>query len=278
MAENTFINKVLAGVIQRIKKLFHRRYQKVGLSWLQVKELKHLSAGKERKIKMLNGWISYISPQELFHAVDEIFIDNIYGQQLKRDAYIIDCGANIGMSIIRLKMIAPDAIIDAFEPDEQNFALLKKNIGSFNFSNVALHKAAVWKEKTMLSFNAEGSMSSRIDEKVGIEKKVMQVEAVRLKDYLVKPVDFLKIDIEGAEYKVLQDISDGLQVVKTMFVEYHGGFNQNNELLEIFEIINNAGFVFYIKEAASVYDSPFMKKRRFPGEWDVQLNIFCIRN
>lgn len=277
MGKNTFIGKLSSGISHRIKALFNNRYQKVGLSWIDVKKLKHLSSGKERKINFFNGVIHYVSPQELFHGIDEIFISDIYGQSLRKDAYIIDCGANIGMSVIYLKAHAPNAVIEAFEPDEKNFYLLAKNIKSYNLNNVRLHKAAVWKENTILNFASDGSMSSKIDDRSESESST-KVQAVRLKEFLVKPIDFLKIDIEGAEYAVLLDIAESLSFVSAMFVEYHGTYNQNNELLQIFQIINKAGFSFYIKEATPVYDSPFLKKRRHPGDWDVQLNIFCLRN
>ena len=61
-----------------------------------------------------------------------------------------------------------------------------------------------------------------------------------------------------------------------MFLEYHGSFSQNNELCEIFDIIQNAGMKFYIKEAAPIYPTPFKRSGSKPP-YDVQLNIFCFR-
>jgi hypothetical protein len=49
--------------------------------------------------------------------------------------------------------------------------------------------------------------------------------------------------------------------VENLFLEYHGNFNQNDELVEIFEIISKSGFQFYIKEAVSVFDHPFLHKK-----------------
>ena len=48
---------------------------------------------------------------------------------------------------------------------------------------------------------------------------------------------------------------------KKYVCEYHGSFEQNNELLEIFYIILKAGFKFYFKEAANIYDHPFLRKK-----------------
>jgi hypothetical protein len=107
--------------------------------------------------------------------------------------------------------------------------------------------------------------------------KGVEVKAVRLKNLLDRPVDFLKIDIEGAEYEVIKDSADSLQQVKRMFLEYHGRFEQNDELLEMLNIVRAAGFQFYIREAAPVHPIPFRPKRSGELPYDVQLNIFCLR-
>ena len=129
---------------------------------------------------------------------------------------------------------------------------------------------------TMIGFTNEGSMSSKLDQNSSLTKKV---KASRLKDFLNDKVDFLKIDIEGAEYAVLKDIEPVLLNVQNLFLEYHGSFKQSKELVHIFNILNNKGFQFYIKEATSVYKSPFFDSldQANKKDWDVQLNIFCFR-
>ena len=66
--------------------------------------------------------------------------------------------------------------------------------------------------------------------------------------------------------------------VKALFLEYHGMFDQVRELTEIFQLIQQAGFIYYIKEAAEIYKSPFMASAAVQRPtYDVQLNIFCFR-
>lgn len=103
------------------------------------------------------------------------------------------------------------------------------------------------------------------------------MQATRLKDLLNQPVNFLKLYIEGAEYAVAKDIKDALHHVSNLFIEYHGSFSQGNELIEILQIVSDAGFHYYIKEATSVYDHPF-KAMKTNNQFDVQLNIFCSRH
>ena len=277
MQGKSFIANIIKGATNAIQKIFHNPYRGTGLNFFDIKILKHLPPGKSYTRKLGEHTIHFSDPQELLHGLKEIFIEKIYDQSLPENARIIDCGSNIGMSILYLKQIAPTASIIGFEPDDQNFALLQKNINGNNLGKTEIHKAAVWKENTTLSFQVTGSMGSAIDT-TGDSSNTVDVKAVRLKDYLKEKVDFLKIDIEGAEYEVIKDIASELHNVKKLFIEYHGTYQQNNELLEILNIVSNAGFSFYIKEAASIYDHPFIRKRNGVWNYDVQLNIFCNRS
>ena len=219
----------------------------------------------------------YTSPSEFLHTLKEIFVNEIYKADIPPSTFIIDCGANIGLSTIYFKQICPTAQIIAFEPDTTNYDLLVKNIDSFKLENVTAKKEAVWIEDTELTFSQEGNMGSRI-ELVTNNKNVTVVKAIRLRDLLDKKISFLKIDIEGAEYRVLKDIAPQLKNVSTLFVEYHGKFFQSHELTEIFDIIQKAGFSYYIREAANIYSHPFLaSKTGSDAPYDVQLNIFCFR-
>jgi FkbM family methyltransferase len=274
MQNTSFLNNLMKGLGKRASGLFKNPYHDVNIGPLKLKYLKHLPAGQLHTHEMLGGKIHYTNPQELLHGLKELFIDQLYKIDLPSNSFIIDCGANIGLSIIYLKNLNPGATIIAFEPDDNNFRLLQLNVKTFAFDKVDLNKKAVWKENSMINFSNEGSMSSRIDSS---QESGNTVEAVRLKEYLNQKVDFLKIDIEGAEYEVLKDIQPNLHFVQSLFLEYHGMFSQNKELVEILDIITKEGFHFYIKEATSVYDHPFSRSPETKKDYDVQLNIFCIR-
>jgi len=268
----SFLSNLFKGIGLKSKKIFNNPYSKVNINWFSLKYLKHLPPNKMHSHRLFGHPTFFYGGPEYLHGLNEIFIGDIYKQQLPENAYILDCGAHIGLSVIYLKNICPTANIVAFEPDEQNYLLLKKNIASHHL-NISARQQAVWIEDTDLQFLQEGNMSSKITSN-SINTKI--VEAIRLKNLISQKVDFLKLDIEGAEYEVIKDIAENLYQVSKMFVEYHGTFAQNIELLEIFEIISNAGFNFYIKEAAVNYPEPFLRKQKNQG-YDVQLNIFCFR-
>lgn len=271
---NTFFQNVSRGIKQNVKKHLHNKYREVNISWLYLKYLKHIPAGKTYYHKLFNSNTKFVNGQEYLHGITEVFIEQVYKQSLPANALVLDCGAHIGLSIIYLKKICPTARITAFEPDSRNFDLLVYNTTSHNLKDVTIVNKAVWTDNTFISFKAEGNMSSKIEFNNTDSNKI---EAVRLKDYLNQKVDFLKLDIEGAEYDVLKDIEDKLINVDKLFLEYHGTFEQNNELCEIFNILERQEFKFYIKEATVVYDFPFIHQKSPSIPYDVQLNIFCFK-
>jgi hypothetical protein len=103
------------------------------------------------------------------------------------------------------------------------------------------------------------------------------VPSTRLKTYLrEKKVDFLKIDIEGAEYEVISDCAEEIKNVDFMFIEYHSMIDKDQNLQEILRIIHDAGFRYHIKQAYTTKD-PFIQRTPNFG-MDLQLDIFCYKN
>lgn len=275
----SLLNNIIKGVSHHVNLLSQNFYDKdTGLNLATIKYLKHLpNVDQLRSIRLKYGKVNYRFATDLFYSLDEIFKNKIYKQVLKENSYILDCGANIGLSAIYLKSICPSAHIEVFEPDTKNFELLSHNIKSCNLKNILLHKKAVWTENTTLQFRNEGTVSSRIE--TASQHSTDTVEAVRLRDFMNKEIDFLKMDIEGAEYPVVKDIEDKLYLVKNFFLEYHGKFEENGNLIELLEIVSRNNFKFYIMEAGPVYRTPFYRvEENIKKAYDVQLNIFCFKD
>ena len=275
MLSQSFLSNLFKGIYRRVFQTEAKSFSNLSIGWIQHKYLKHLPAGKTRTIKLEGGKFYFNAPQELLHGLQEIFIDQIYKQPLAPHAQILDCGANIGLSVIWLKQQYADARIIAFEPDPANFRLLEKNIASYKLHDVTCHNAAVWKEDTTRTFSAAGGMASGFTNT--ISKDTVSVPCLRLKHFLQEPIDFLKLDIEGAEWEVLNDCASSLGMVKRIFVEYHGQFNEQEKLVNILNILKNAGFHYYLREAASLYPTPFDRTKSSEHPYQVQLNIFGFR-
>lgn len=126
----------------------------------------------------------------------------------------IDGGAHSGESVDLFRSLYQDAgeyEIHCFEPNPAMWPLLEKK-------GVTLHKEAIWKEDGEKNFYigkfSEGStlMEKKVSGKVNYREPI-KTRCVRLSRWLRENTSkedyvFLKLDIEGAEYDVLDDMID----------------------------------------------------------------------
>jgi len=202
----------------------------------------------------------------------EIFGEHIYRfKPTSSTPYIIDGGANIGLSVIYLKQLYPTAQVLAFEPDHEIYEVLNANVG--HYSNVRTVKAALWSSNGSLQFMAEGSWAGRLCQPG--DESTYCVPTVRLWEYLDRPIDLLKLDIEGAEAQVLFDCADRLWSVDHLFFEYHSFAGQRQELPRLLTLLEELGFRIFIE--GYVRKHPFIAPELTPNSMDLQLNIFGIR-
>lgn len=228
--------------------------------------------------KIFHGNKLYIHDIASFNlCFEELFQSEMYKFKASRpNPNIIDCGANLGMSVIYFKELYPEASIIAFEADDYIFGFLEKNIKSFGYKDVQLINKAVWHCDDTQSFIVEGGAGGRIENET-INGKYKKVQTTSLKKFLKgRKIDFLKIDIEGAEYEVIKDCEDELKNIDFLFIEYHSMANKEQNLHNILEIVQNAGFKYHIKEAYTMR-FPFVERNLNFG-MDLQLNVFCYKN
>ena len=247
------------------------------ISWWNEKILKHQGDQNIKVFYTADIKIHYKRPYELLHSFNEIFYRGIYKFNTEiKNPLIIDCGSNIGLSVLYFKSIYPKSHIIAFEPDEENFEILRTNTQVNSFTHLELHKKAVWINDGNISFQSKGSEASRILAQPTDTN--YNVPSIRLSTMLsnITSVQFLKIDIEGAEYEVIKDCSDQLKKIDNLFLEYHGKVDETSQLNEILSIISMADYNVYIENAAASMRSPFMEKRS-DNPYDVQLNLYCYR-
>src|SRR5882724_4195678 len=131
---NIFVSNIINGINYQIKKIFSNPFKKIGLNSYTIKKLKHTATKKIQSLNLFDKKIFFCDGREFLYGAKEIFIQEIYKVYLPDNSLILDCGANIGLSVIYFKKLNPSVKVIAFEPDNANFELLKKNIESFGFS------------------------------------------------------------------------------------------------------------------------------------------------
>ena len=242
---------------------------------IERKRLEMLPRYTPSTTTILGKRIEFVDACTYMLGLEHIFGKEIYNfTSLSKQPFIIDCGSNIGLSILYFKKIYPDARIIGFEPDPAIFQTLVNNVESFDFKYVELHNQAVWITNGNIEFQIEGGFSGRIP-KNGDTSRIVTTPCVRLNDYLDNKIDFLKIDIEGAEIEVLLDCRDQLKNVKNIFIEYHSHISEDQNLHGLLQILSEAGFRYHLHEAFT-RPRPFIDSNLMLG-MDLQLDIFGAR-
>jgi FkbM family methyltransferase len=242
----------------------------------ELKRIRLLPKNIPDSTTLLGSDFKFTDGMTFIGALHQIIDREIYKFNSKyQNPYIIDCGANVGLSVLYFKKLFPLAKILAFEPDISIFNILKYNVESFGLVSVELVQKAVWHTKTILNFCVEGNEGGRIEENTS-NSTVVNVETEKLSDYLFERVDLLKIDIEGAETKVLYDCRENLKNVDKLFVEYHSFDKQAQTLPELLKIIKDAGFRFEVQREGTTSRNPFVYTEKYL-EMDLLVNIFAYR-
>lgn len=142
----------------------------------------------------------------------EPFETDLIKKYVGRGDIVLDIGANIGYyTLIFARLVGDDGKVFAFEPDPENFALLKKNVEVNAYRNVTLVQKAVSNENKRIRLYL--SVGNKGDHRIydsANNRPSVAVDAVRLDDFLnefIGRVDFIKMDIQGAEGKALEGMS-----------------------------------------------------------------------
>jgi FkbM family methyltransferase len=145
---------------------------------------------------------------------------------------IVDAGAYTGLSTSFFASRYPNATIIAIEPDEQNFELLVQNTA--RYPNVRAVRAALWAESGYVTLTDPGddAWGLRLQESVtGEDKSANRGISVRaitmadiMRDFELKKIDLLKVDIEGSEKEVFDAADSWIAAIDAICVELHDRF------------------------------------------------------
>lgn len=166
---------------------------------------------------------------------------------------ILDCGANVGIASLYFKRRYPKARVTAFEADPSLAQICRRNLDANGAADVDVQAAAAWTTTGQIEFVAEGSDSGAIASlEPSVQGRRVAVPAVRFRDWLQETIDFVKLDIEGAELAVLEDCHDRLDVVRNLSIEVHEFDPARRITGTLFELLTDAGFVFDLKSLTSL--------------------------
>lgn len=196
--------------------------------------------------------VHYIDGLSTFHQWVQIFREGNLGFRSSNPSpLIIDAGANVGLATLFWQSTFPQPEIVAVEPCAVAFDCLAQNVGGR--SGTTLLQKALWSVAGPVPFRQHADDTSHIAPAGGAHEET--VDAITLGSILAaceREVDFLKIDIEGAEVDVLLEARSYLPRVQRLFVEYHQFLGRSQRLSELLRLLEGEGYDYVLDASRSV--------------------------
>ena len=140
---------------------------------------------------------------------------------------VLDVGAHKGFFILYVRALNATVPVLAYEPEEKNFAALKRHLDVNRVDGVVAKNAAVAGAEGTVLLNVSGdSHNHSLVVDPGMMKQ-QKVSAVTLEQVLGKMkkscggCDLIKMDIEGAEFGIFESAGPLAWTVPVYFLEYH---------------------------------------------------------
>ena len=202
----------------------------------------------QKKIVTIEG-IKFLGVVE---NIIEVHVTNIpeiefCKNEIKKGDTVVDVGANIGLfTLFFSKLVGTTGRVIAFEPDPENFDVLKKNIELNEITNVTLVQKGVSNKNESVKLyksNVSGGHSLIKNEWA---KEYTNIQTVTLDNYFRgEEIDMIKIDAEGFELEVIEGGKKLLENNKNMKIisEFGGYYYKRNNLKVLYPtILHKMGF------------------------------------
>ncbi len=216
--------------------------------------LRFLGNSGLKQTKILDYTVNYLDKTNLLLLFQDIFLGRIYEMSLENNRpTILDCGGNIGLSVLYFKSLFPESKILVFEPHPTFFQTLKENIENNKLTNVTAYQKAVSDKVGAIDFYLNdqenpGSLNMGIVQR-NDAADCISVDADFLSNYISDDIDLLKLDIEGAEENVLIDLyrTGKLNKIQNIVCEYHHHIDEGvDRLSNTLKMLEDSGFGYQI--------------------------------
>lgn len=260
--------------------------------WTRVKKLvaRLLMARKGVPVS-IKGEKFYIHPFSIGYAIGsyEPYTTELFYQVLQPGFTVLDIGAHHGyFSLIAARKVCREGRVYAFEPAPENFEILKKNIQLNQFTNVFLVNKAVGHKCTSSAFFlAEGDSYRHglYPPPFHAVRAPIIVECVTIDEILAgKPIDVVKMDIEGNESYALEGMQETLSQNKriVLFIEFNpaslrqAGISPTNFLAQLHRL----GFEFRLINEEFMRLEPLTEEvlRRTKENVGWFGNLYCVKD
>ena len=176
--------------------------------------------GRRLEVDTFDDWISVLDARAILSGDTYPIPSDLVDVQV-----VLDIGANVGATSVYFAAGFPEAVIHAFEPAPETFAMLARNVGGFH--NVEPHPFGLHESTRQADLyrGLVGPGQASIDKRPTVGS---QADRVRLESAgewwgssQLERIDVLKVDTEGCEVPILRSLGEALRDVKVLYLELH---------------------------------------------------------
>lgn len=188
-----------------------------------------------------------------FRDVDRCIIDEVYAQKaygpvesIPPGGVVVDAGGHIGVfALWAAGRVGRSGRVLVFEPAPENLVLLRRNVDDNGLSQVAVFDCALSDREGRAELylapgrgNPAANTLIASPDRKAVEVSLRTLDSIASEEKLSR-IDLLKIDVEGAELRLLQGAPEALKTVRRVVMEIHP---EKLDPGEVLEFLKAAGF------------------------------------
>jgi len=181
---------------------------------------------------------------------------------------VVDVGAHMGFYTLRTAaLVGPSGKVIAVEPDDCNYAILKRNIERCNLTNVTAINAALsdrdgvarlvisdWASTGRVLIQSEAQSDSRSRTRA---IRTMRLDTL-MREVGIETVDLVKIDVEGGEMLVLKGAKECLENTSARIVVETHGFALAEQVAQLLGVHRGFVRIDYVVRTPDVVTPPYV--------------------
>ena len=268
------------------KKIFHFLCGSgIGNNTLIAKINQNIRSNLKPEYVEMNNFRVYLDPTDHFGlSVKPYTLPKIYEKIIKTGDIVVDVGSNIGIHTMYFsKLVGDEGKVYSFEPEPNNFMLLKKNVEFNKCKNVIIEQKAVSNRTGKIKLSISDSMAGHRISNLDLDETTIKIDCVSLDDYFknnMHNIDFIKTDAEGFDGNVIQGAQKILLESKNlnMLTEFHSKLLKNSDISpkEFIELIKKCTFTIYEIMDDKFIETTFVKlSEKFNDETYYLTDLFC---
>lgn len=244
-------------------------FESKGFPHRNWKKLLLESFAKDDAFRICRRIMRFANLNDARALLDELILNDVYGLDALTDINrVVDAGAANGLFSRLVINKFPEAHVYTIEPNPINLKMIKKNLSTeIKRGKVTLYEGAlsttngtVYIEipQDVRVWGGLGATSVRRERIKIRESRKIKVKSIKISDLLIRQIDLLKCDIEGAEFDVLCSAGDKIRQCKRVLVEIHSDtldFAHNYSRLVTFFTAQNFDITCYegVKSCADIF-------------------------